>query len=87
MELPEEDDELEAGESFGVIESVKAASDSFSPVTGTVTAVNEDIEDDYAVLNEDPYENWILEVELSDASELDKLMDAQKYEAFTSEEA
>ncbi|WP_430882724.1 glycine cleavage system protein GcvH [Fusibacter sp. JL216-2] len=87
VELPEEDDELEAGESFGVIESVKAASDSFSPVTGTVTAVNEDIEDDYAVLNEDPYENWILEVELSDASELDKLMDAQKYEAFTSEEA
>lgn len=87
VELPEEDDELEAGESFGVIESVKAASDSFSPVTGTVTAVNEDIEDDYAVLNEDPYENWILEVELSDASELDKLMDAQKYEVFTSEEA
>jgi len=87
VELPEEDDELEVGESFGVIESVKAASDSFSPVTGTVTAVNEDIEDDYAVLNEDPYENWILEVELSDVTELEKLMDAEKYEAFTSEEA
>lgn len=87
VELPEEEDELEAGESFGVIESVKAASDSFSPVTGTVTAVNEDIEDDYAVLNEDPYENWILEVELSDMSELEKLMDAEKYQAFTSEEA
>lgn len=87
VELPEEEDELEAGESFGVIESVKAASDSFSPVTGTVTAVNEEIEDDYAVLNEDPYENWILEVELSDTSELDKLMDAEKYQAFTSEEA
>lgn len=87
VELPDEDDELEAGESFGVIESVKAASDSFSPVSGTVTGVNEDIEDDYAVLNADPYENWIVEVELSDMSELEKLMDAEKYEAFTSEEA
>lgn len=87
VELPDEDDELEAGESFGVIESVKAASDSFSPVSGTVTGVNEDIEDDYAVLNADPYENWIVEIELSDLSELEKLMDAEKYEAFTSEEA
>ncbi len=87
VELPDEDDELEAGESFGVIESVKAASDSFVPVSGTVTAVNEDIEDDYGVLNSDPYTNWIIEVELSDVSELEKLMDAEKYEAFTSEEA
>ena len=87
VELPDEDDELDAGESFGVIESVKAASDSFIPVSGTVTAVNEDIEDDYGVLNTDPYANWIVEVELSDVSELEKLMDAEKYEAFTSEEA
>ena len=87
VELPDEEDELEAGESFGVIESVKAASDSFSPVTGTVTSVNEEIEDDYAVLNADPYTNWIVEVELSDLAQLEKLMDAEKYEAFTSEEA
>lgn len=87
VELPDEDDELEAGDSFGVIESVKAASDSFVPVSGTVTAINEAIEDDYGVLNEDPYENWIIEIEMSDPSELERLMDAEKYEAYTSEEA
>jgi len=87
VELPDEDDEIEAGESFGVIESVKAASDSFVPVSGTVVAVNEDIEDDYGVLNKEPYENWIISIEMSDTSELEKLMDAEKYEAFTSEEA
>ncbi len=87
VELPDEDDELEAGESFGVIESVKAASDSFSPVSGTVTAVNEDLDDDYSVINSAPYESWIVEVELSDPSEVEKLMDAEKYEGFTSEEA
>jgi glycine cleavage system H protein len=87
VELPDEDDELEAGESFGVIESVKAASDSFSPVSGTVTAVNEDLDDDYSVINSAPYESWIVEVELTDPSEVEKLMDAEKYEGFTSEEA
>ncbi len=87
VELPEEDDELEAGDSFGVIESVKAASDSFTPVSGKVLAVNEDLEDDYGVINSDPYGSWIVEIEMSNPEEVEALMDAAKYEDFTSEEA
>lgn len=87
VEFPDEGDELEAGDSFGVIESVKAASDSFVPVSGEVVEVNEALEDDYSVLNNAPYENWIIAVKMSDPSELEKLMDAEKYEAFISEEA
>ncbi len=87
VELPEEDDELEAGDSFGVIESVKAASDSFTPVSGKVLAVNEDLEEDYGVINSDPYGSWIVEIEMSNPEEVEALMDAAKYEDFTSEEA
>ncbi len=87
VELPEEDDELEAGDSFGVIESVKAASDSFTPVSGKVLAVNEELEEDYGVINSDPYGSWIVEIEMSNPEEVEALMDAAKYEDFTSEEA
>ena len=82
IELPEEGDELAAGDVFGVVESVKAASDSYTPVSGTVIAVNEEIADSPETVNENPYGSWIFEIELSDESELDKLMDADEYENF-----
>ncbi|MDO5707344.1 MAG: glycine cleavage system protein GcvH [Andreesenia angusta] len=82
VELPEEDDELSAGDVYGVVESVKAASDSHSPVSGKVVEINEELDDNPGALNEDPYGNWIVKVELSDESEVEKLMDAKKYEEF-----
>ena len=82
VDLPEVDDEVEADEDFGAVESVKAASDLISPVTGTVVEVNEALEDKPELLNEDPFENWIIKVQLSDTAELDNLMDAQAYEDF-----
>lgn len=82
VDLPEVDDEVEADEDFGAVESVKAASDIISPVTGTVVEVNEVLEDKPELLNEDPFENWIIKVQLSDTAELDNLMDAQAYEDF-----
>lgn len=85
VELPDTDDELDAGEAFGVIESVKAASDSFMPVSGKIVEANEDLDDEPGSLNEDPYANWIIKVELSDESQLDGLMDAKKYEEFCAE--
>ena len=85
VELPDEDDELEAGDTFGVIESVKAASDSFMPVSGKIVETNEELEDEPEALNSDPYANWIIKVELSDESQLDGLMDAKKYEEFSAE--
>ena len=82
VDLPEVDDEVEANEDFGAVESVKAASDLISPVSGTVVEVNEALEDKPELLNEDPFENWIIKVQLSDTAELDNLMDAQGYEDF-----
>ena len=82
VDLPEVDDEVEAGEEFGAVESVKAASDIISPVSGTVVEVNEALEDQPELLNQDAYENWIIKVELSDKAELENLMDAKAYEAF-----
>ena len=82
VDLPEVDDEVEADEDFGAVESVKAASDLISPVSGTVVEVNEALEDKPQLLNEDPFENWIIKVQLSDTAELDNLMDAQGYEDF-----
>ena len=86
VDMPEVDDEVEAGEEFGAVESVKAASDLYSPVSGTVVEVNEALEDQPELINEDAFENWIIKVELSDKSELDSLMDAQAYEAFCAKE-
>ncbi len=82
VDMPEVDDEVTAGEEFGAVESVKAASDLNSPVSGTVVEVNEALEDTPELINQDAYENWIIKVELSDKSELDTLMDAKAYEAF-----
>ena len=82
VDLPDVDDEVTAGEEFGAVESVKAASDIISPVSGTIVEVNEALDDELELLNKDPWENWIIKVELSDKSELDALMDAKAYEAF-----
>ena len=83
VDMPEVDDEVTAGEEFGAVESVKAASDLISPVSGTVVEINEALEDQPELLNEDAYTNWIIKVELSDKGDLDNLMDAAAYEEFT----
>lgn len=83
VDMPEVDDEVTAGEEFGAIESVKAASDLLSPVSGTVVEVNEDLEDQPEKINEDAFGNWIIKVKLSDPSELDNLMDAKAYAEMT----
>lgn len=85
VDMPEVDDEVEVGEDFGAVESVKAASDLISPVSGTVVEVNEALEDKPELINEDAFENWIMKVELSDKSELDNLMDAAAYEEICKE--
>ena len=85
VDMPEVDDEVTAGEEFGAVESVKAASDLISPVSGTVVEVNEALEDKPELLNEDAFANWIIKVQLSDPSELDDLMDKAAYEAFCAE--
>lgn len=82
VDMPEVDDEVEAGSEFGAVESVKAASDLNSPVSGTVVEVNEALDDTPELLNQDAFGNWIIKVELSDKSELDNLMDAKAYEEF-----
>ena len=82
VDMPEVDDEVTAGEEFGAVESVKAASDLMSPVSGTVVEVNEALEDEPGLINKDAFENWIIKVEMSDKSELDALMNAKAYEAF-----
>ena len=86
VDMPEVDDEVSAGEEFGAVESVKAASDLFSPVSGTVVEVNEALEDQPELINEDAFENWIIKVQLSDTTELDDLMDAAAYERFCNKE-
>ena len=86
VDMPEVDDELEAGEEFGAVESVKAASDLFCPVSGTVVEINEALEDAPELLNEDAFANWIMKVQMSDPSELEGLMDAAAYEAMCANE-
>lgn len=84
VELPEVDAELSAGDSFAAVESVKAASDVYIPVSGTVVEINEAVVDDPSLLNQDAYENWMVCVTLSDKSELDGLMNAEAYETHCS---
>ena len=79
VDMPDMDDEVTAGEEFGAVESVKAASDLISPVSGTVVEVNEDLEDEPGLINKDAFANWIIKVRLSDPVELDNLMDAERY--------
>ncbi|MBQ9548835.1 MAG: glycine cleavage system protein GcvH [Bacteroidales bacterium] len=79
VDLPDEGDSLAAGDDFGALESVKASSELYSPVSGTVVAVNEALADQPEKVNEDPYGSWIIKVEMSDPSELDALLSPQAY--------
>lgn len=82
VDMPNVDDELVAGEEFGAVESVKAASDLLAPVSGIVTAVNEDLEDKPEQINQDAFASWIIKVKLTNKDELNQLMDMQAYKAF-----
>ena len=83
VDMPDVDDEFEAGEEFGAVESVKAASDLLAPVSGIVTAINEELEDTPELLNQDAFAAWIIKVKLTNKDELSQLMDVQAYKAFT----
>lgn len=86
VELPEVNDDFSKGDEAVNIESVKAAAPVYAPVSGKVSKVNEDLEDSPESINEKPYEAFIFALEMSDASELDELMDVDAYEAFLKEE-
>lgn len=88
VELPDEGDEIHKDEAFGAVESVKASSEVFSPVSGKIVEVNEPLLDAPEMINEDPYdEGWMVKIELSDSSELEELMDAAAYEQYIKEES
>jgi glycine cleavage system H protein len=87
VELPDVGDPVKKGESFGVVESTKAVSELFSPVTGKVVEVNDPLSDAPETINEDPYEEgWLIQVELADPKEFEGLMDAAAYKAFVEEQ-
>ena len=87
VELPDIGDELEKGESFGEIESVRTVSELLSPLTGTVTSINTELEDHPRIVNEDPYhEGWLVEIDIADEAELEDLMDSDEYEEFAAGE-
>jgi glycine cleavage system H protein len=86
VDAPKVGDAVTAHQTFGSVESVKAVSDLYSPVTGTVTAVNEELKDSPDKINEAPHEAWIIKVELADPAQLNALLDAAAYEAFIAEE-
>ncbi len=79
VDMPDIDDDVTAGDVFGAVESVKAASDLMSPVSGTVVEVNEALENSPELINQDANDNWIIKVKLSDPSELETLMDEATY--------
>ncbi len=86
LELPEKGDEIEKEESFGVVESVKAVSDLYTPLSGTIEETNEPLADTPELINEHPYEDgWMIRIKMSDASELEELMDASAYEDYVKE--
>jgi len=86
VELPEEEDEVEKGETVASLESVKAASDIYAPVSGTVVEINEALEDEPGLVNSEPYETWIVKLEMSDEEELGDLFSSEEYEKFLKEE-
>ena len=79
VDMPEADDDVTAGEEFGAIESVKAASDLFSPVSGAVVEINEHLIDNPRLIHEDPEANWIIKVEMNDPAELENLLSPEAY--------
>ena len=87
VDLPKVGETLEAGKIFGSVESVKAVSDLYSPVSGTVTEVNDDLPENTELVNEDCYgDGWMVKIELSDPTDLDELMTAAEYETFVQEQ-
>lgn len=87
VELPEEGSKVSFAEAFGVVESTKAVSDLYAPVSGTVVEVNDTLLDNPELINEDPYEDgWLIRIAMSDEKELVKLMDAAEYATFIEEE-
>jgi glycine cleavage system H protein len=86
VDLPKVGDAVEAAKSFGSVESVKAVSDLFAPVSGKVTAINEELKDAPEKINADANTTWLLKIELADAKQVDGLLTAADYEKFTSEE-
>ncbi|CAM4053052.1 MULTISPECIES: glycine cleavage system protein GcvH [Vibrio] len=87
VDLPEVEDSIEAGDSFSLVESVKAASDIYAPITGEIVEINEELEDSPELINEEPYEGgWIVKVKLEDPSELDNLTNAEDYLASIEDE-
>ncbi len=83
VDLPEVGDTFEQGESFGALESVKAASELYTPVSGEVTEVNEELEDEPEAVNNDPYGAWIIKIAVEDKSQLDALMGPEAYNTYT----
>ena len=81
VDMPEQGDDVTAGEDFGAVESVKAASDLIAPVSGAVIEINEQLIDNPGLVNQDADANWIIQVEMTDPSELDQLMDKAAYDA------
>lgn len=86
VDMPEVDDELVQGEEFGAIESVKAASDLFAPLSGTVIEVNDALADNPRLVNEDPLANWIIKIEISDPKQVEGLLDQEAYDALCADE-
>lgn len=87
VDMPETGDDVTAGDDFGAVESVKAASDLISPVSGAVVEINEHLIDNPRLVNEDAMSNWIIKVEMTDHSELDNLMDEEAYKQFCENES
>lgn len=81
VDMPEEGDDITAGDDFGAIESVKAASDLIAPASGTVLEANGQLIDNPRLINEDSMTNWIIKIEISDPAELDNLLDEEAYKA------
>lgn len=86
VELPEEDSEFNAGDNFATVESVKAAADIYIPISGKILSINEEIVDDPSLVNKDPYENWMVLIEISNEDELSSLLKAEEYEAICNKE-
>ncbi|MBD5186330.1 MAG: glycine cleavage system protein GcvH [Bacteroides sp.] len=87
VDMPEDGDDVTAGEDFGAVESVKAASDLIAPVSGAVVQINEELIDNPRLINEDAMANWIIKVEMTDPSELEKLLDEAAYKELCDKEA
>ena len=87
VEVPDVGDDIEKGEPFGEIETVRTVSELISPLSGSITAINTELEDHARLVNEDPlHEGWLIEVEMTDESELEDLMDLDEYEEFAAGE-